>query len=361
SLSNSGLVIPNRKAGRPRKHATDAARVEAHRVRKRYIRKIGRFCGTMLDGTASFGTAYASIRDTEPLLYLNAGNVEEFIALLRGSHARVVPSKEDNFLLSPAHFIADIPGCSTRRGLANVQHVNGIWLDNDGGDLTPDGFAALFPQLRMVVWNTYSSTGDHPRWRCFIPTSTVMSVDDHARIIAQILMVLRHDGFAAHAEIAGNPEIAPKLHGFDTGKLNAASLFYAPCQARQSQDSFFLDFRDGCRSPLDVQQWLDNDVAAHAVGSESTQADGMNSGGNLRICPPGDEAQLVNSALSRWRTAPRGQGNRAFFRLACDLRRTGMPVERARHHLLAEAGGARSPRERTADVGQILPRLWGKS
>jgi hypothetical protein len=36
------------------------------------------------------------------LLYLNAGSVEDFIALLREAHARVTPSKEDNFLLSPA-------------------------------------------------------------------------------------------------------------------------------------------------------------------------------------------------------------------------------------------------------------------
>ena len=361
SLSSSGLVIPERKAGRPRKHATAAARVGAHRKRKRYARLIDRFCGTDLVGVTSFGTAYASIHDAEPLLYLNAGSVEDFIALLREAHARVTPSKEDNFLLSPAHFIADIPGCATRRGLANVQHVNGIWLDNDGGDLTPHGFAALFPQLRMVVWNTYSSTGDHPRWRCFIPTSMVMSVDDHAQITTQILTVLGHDGFAAHAEITGNPEIAPKPHGFDTGKLNAASLFYAPCQARQPQDGFFLDYRDGNRFPLDVRQWLGNDITAHAAGSENAQADGMNGGGDLPLCPLVDEAQLVNSALSRWRTAPRGQGNRAFFRLACDLRRTGMPLERARHHLLVEAGRARSPRERKADVGQILPRLWGRS
>ena len=361
SLSNSGLVIPNRKAGRPRKHANDAARLEAHRVRKRYIRTIGRFCGTVLDGRASFGTAYASIHDAEPLMYLNAVNVEEFVALLRDAHARAVPCKDENFLLSPAHFIANVPGCGTRRGLANVQHVNGIWLDNDGGDLTPDGFAELFPQLRMVAWNTYSSTADHLRWRCFIPTSTVMSVDDHASIITQILLVLRHNGFTAHAEVAGTLAIVPKCHGFDTGKLNAASLFYAPCQAHQPKDSFFRDFREGSRLPLDVRQWLENDIAAHAAHDETAQADDMHGEQDLPLSLPDSEGPMMNSALSRWRTTPRGQGNRAFFRLACDLRSAGMPLERARHHLLAEARTARSPRERTADVGHILPRLWGRS
>jgi hypothetical protein len=360
-LSNSGFVIPGVKAGRPRKHASDAARAQAHRRRKRDIRLLGRFCESALGRKPSFGTAYASVRDADPLLYLNATDVEEFVALLRQAHGRLVPSKEDNFLLSPAHFITDVPGCDTRRGLPNIQHVNGIWLDNDGGDLTPKMFAALFPQLRMVVWNTYSSTPECPRWRCFIPTTCEMLVEHHARIAAQIMMALRHSGFGSWATGAGSSHAALRNHGFDTGKLCATSLFYAPCQAAHPESSFFLDYRDANRSPLDVRRWLENDITAKAAEGNSEHVSGEQSWHDLLPETVEQDAPLVNLAITRWRSTPRGQGNRAFFRLACDLRQTGMPIERARHHLLAEARKARSPRERTADVAQILPRLWGRS
>ena len=52
----------------------------------------------------------------------------------------------------------------------------GIWLDNDGGDLTHQEFARLFPRLRMVISNSYSSTAEKPRWRVFIPTTIAMPI-----------------------------------------------------------------------------------------------------------------------------------------------------------------------------------------
>jgi hypothetical protein len=359
-LTDTGLVIPGVPVGRPRKHASRADRQRAHRSRKRNRQWLDSFCAVSDQSAASFGTVYASIHDTEPTLYLDGTNLEAFVALLKEAHGRVVPSKQDNFLISPAHFDPDAPDSETSRGLANVRHVNGLWLDNDGGDLSHADFAKLFPQLRMLVWNTHSSTREAPRWRCFIPTDTVMSVDEHARLIQQIVMVLRYNGFSSHHETVQMPTAAARRHGFDTSKFTAASLFYAPCQAANPRESFFIDYHEPVRDPLDVGQWLVNDIATYAM-DEAYQDVGDCGGEDEDPLPAtGNTGPLLTAALTRWRRAGHGQGHGAFFRLACDLRRSGMERQGARHHLLAEARKARSPQERSREVPNLLKHIWKK-
>lgn len=360
TLSNSALAIPGGAVGRPRKHASGADRVRAHRWRRCNREWLDRFSNGSEGSLPSFGTAYATIYDTDPLLYLEGESLDAFIAFLREAHARVVPAKQANFLLSPAHFEPTTSECDTRRGLANIRHVNGIWLDNDWGDLGHEDFALLFPQLRMVVWNTYSSTPERPRWRCFIPTTAAMSVEEHARLIQKIVMVLRHNGFSTLDEGVGNPH-KMKRHGFDTGKFTAAALFYAPCQAAIPEHSFFVDYGGGCRSPLDVRQMLENDFITFAVKERLHNTGDGSACDEMPINASVSVESDVSLAIDRWRDAPQGQGHRAFFRFACDLRRLGVDRERARHHLLREARHAHSPRDRQADLSQILPRLWGRS
>ena len=97
-------------------------------------------------------------------------------------------------MIAPADFDPDASD-ETTRGLDNVRHIRGIWLDNDGGDLTYQEFAKLFPHLRMAIWNTYSHTSANPRWRVFIPTTLAMSVDIHKMIMRQIESVLNEKGY----------------------------------------------------------------------------------------------------------------------------------------------------------------------
>ena len=354
-LTHAGLVIPGGPVGRPRKHASGADKQRAHRSRLRNRQWLHSFCAVSDQSAASFGTVYASIHDTEPTLYLDGTSLEALVTLFREAHARVVRCKEDNFLISPAHFDPDAPGSDKRRGLANIKHVNGLCLDNDGGDLSHAEFAKLFPQLRMLVWNTHSSTRECPRWRCFIPTDTVMSVDEHARLIQQIVMVVRHSGFKFRHQPAEEQSAAAKHDGFDRSKFTAASLFYAPCQAASPRDSFFIDYDDPIRAPLAVGQWLENDIAAQAVPEEDVDVGdepGKEEHGLLGSEP------LVNVALNRWRSTPRGKGHYAFYRLANDLRRSGMGRERARHHLLIEAQNANSPQDRKREIPQLINRIW---
>lgn len=358
TLSNAGLVIPGVRVGRPRKHASRADRQRAHRSRKRNKLWLDRLCAVPDQSTPSYGTVYASIHDAQPTLHLDGVNLDAFVALLKEAHGRVVPSKQDNFLISPAHFDPDAPDSETSRGLANVRHVNGLWLDNDGGDLSHADFAKLFPQLRMLVWNTHSSTREAPRWRCFIPTDTVMSVDEHARLIQQIVMVLRYNGFSSHHATVQIPTAAARRHGFDRSKFTAASLFYAPCQAANPRESFFIDYHEPVRAPLDVGQWLENDIATYAIEEEYQDVGDCGGDDEDPLPATGNTGPLLTAALTRWHRAGHGQGHRAFFRLACDLRRSGIGRQGARHHLLAEARKARSPQERSREVPNLLKHFW---
>ena len=113
-----------------------------------------------------FASKYA--KTVEALL--DYADTDRFIDDLRTAWERPIQSKEANVLLSPAVFDAGRSD-ETARGLANVEQVRGVWLDNDGGDLPHQEFAALFPRLRMVAMNTYSTAPGNERYRVFIPTT----------------------------------------------------------------------------------------------------------------------------------------------------------------------------------------------
>ena len=297
-LDGMGVLPRKGKAGRPRKHKSDADKVKAHRdqrkrewlaqldlinatslVTGRYpffdqevragMRELARNEFPLLERDSvtpqsaplTCGTAFGSIYDRVPLDHVDYEDDDAFIAGLRALHGRVV-AKEEAGLFSPAHFDPD-KAAGTGRGLDNVTHLRGIWLDNDGGDLTHATFAGLFPYLRVVVWNTASSTAEKPRWRAFIPTTCAMSMDVHALILAQIVKVLNREGYWGARQLEKQPRIKSRLcHGFDEGKFNAASLFYLPVQAKDPAHSFFLDYGadDPSRGPLDLHVWIDECV-----------------------------------------------------------------------------------------------------
>ena len=144
----------------------------------------------------------------------------------------------------------------TSRGLANIRAIWGIWLDNDGGDLTHQEFARLFPRLRMVITNSYSSTPEKPRWRVFIPTTIAMPIAAYKAIGEQIMRTVNRAGYWSQEQLDADTRIkSRKTHGFDLGKLTPSSLFYLPCQAQNQADSFFIDHNSTSRQPLDPYVW----------------------------------------------------------------------------------------------------------
>src|SRR5262249_9658065 len=125
----------------------------------------------------------------QPLDFYPLDDIETFVAGLRWWHQFSYEHKEANGLISPAIFDPSLSE-ETSRGLANVGAIWGIWLDNDGGDLSHEEFARLFPRLRMVITNSYSSVREKPRWRVFIPTAVAMPIAAHRAISEQIMRTL---------------------------------------------------------------------------------------------------------------------------------------------------------------------------
>ena len=99
------------------------------------------------------GTVFASIYHAKPLDFFPLDDLEAFVDGLRYFHQFTYERKEANGLISPSIFDPSLSD-ETSRGLANIRAIWGIWLDNDGGDLTHQEFARLFPRLRMVITNS---------------------------------------------------------------------------------------------------------------------------------------------------------------------------------------------------------------
>ena len=266
--------------------------------------------------------------------------------------------------------------------------MRGIWLDNDGGDLTHAAFAGLFPFLRVVVWNTASSTAEKPRWRAFIPTTCAMSMDVHTAIMAQIEKVLNRAGYWAERDLAKNAHTKSRLcHGFDKSKFNAASLFYLPCQARDPRHSFFIDYGadDPCRGPLDLHAWIEDcilslrpepepvpimpvtpatDSPAQSTPTATSVSASLQA---MRDTLAADRAQTsaghreaqVASAIEAWQVTAYvpGTGHDAFFRLGAALKRASLDEAEIRATLSEQAAYSRSPRERRAEIKDIVKSL----
>jgi hypothetical protein len=437
-LPNLGVMPSKGKAGRPRQHADNAAKARKHRIGKEheFLAQLDLINGTSLthagygkiigqiwdeiresacddityktsdsvtppsSSASTCGSAFLSIYDSIPFVHLDHEDDDVFIGHLRDLHARVV-AKEAAGVISPAHFDPD-KVADTDRGLANITHLRGIWLDNDGGDLTHRAFADLFPYLRIVVWNTASSTAAAPRWRAFIPTSCAYSLDVLALIMAQIVKVLNQAGYWGKKQLerqAKRGGTKQRLrHGFDESKFNGASLFYLPCQPKDLKDSFFIDYGeiDPKRGSLDLHAWIKHcildlrpepepvktsprsaranaeavkaDVADLVAADDSLVPEKKRVSVELQKLQTALAAQQAQSARGRrevwvekavqdWRFTPRGSGHTGFFKLAAALHRAGVDEGEIRSTLHTEAAYAHSPGERRAEINGIIRSL----
>ena len=324
------------------------------------------------------GTVYASIYHAEPLDFFPLDDVEAFIDGLRYFHQFTHTSKEMNGLISPAIFDPSLSD-ETSRGIANIRAVWGIWLDNDGGDLTHDEFARLFPRLRMIIVNSYSSTPEKPRWRVFIPTTVAMPIAAHRAIAQQIMRTLNRDGYWSKKQLEVNERIkSRKHHGFDMSKLVPSSLFYLPCQARDPANSFFIDHDAPGRQPLDPYVWAGYAANHHRPAPEPVEMVPT----NVRIAQPAPptkcpklklmrdllaeeeairqryyQTRCREAAIGKWRSAEARQGNDAFLRLGRDLNRSGANYAEISSLLWQEAALGRHPKERQAQIKYIMRSL----
>jgi hypothetical protein len=390
-------ISPNKKVGRTRKYATDAARKAEYRNRHK-AKLLDQLDQVNLDWgetkspislkvvssrpESQFGgSIFNTIHSKEALDQAAAISSRDFVEYLHDLHHRAV-SKEAASLWCPAEFD---PGKSnqTSRGLANITAIWGLWLDNDGGDLGIDEFVAMFPHLEMVIYNSASSIPTSPRWRVVIPTTCAMTNDVHNEIIGQIKKSLGRRGYFDKKQLAKRREklLGGEHHGFDASKFTPSSLFYLPAQALAGPEaSFFFEFNGGNRQPINPYQWVDqttinhqpepeqpvHSVVAHANPSNLIRKDPRLTRALLAFEAKEQASHQqncqarVDAAISTWHQHPKGTGNQAFFRLAASLAGAGMgrhEIEQTLHAQAAYAHGAQSQKDRRAAIPGIMRTL----
>jgi hypothetical protein len=128
------------------------------------------------------------------------------------------------------------------------------------------------------------------------------------------------------------------------------SLFYLPCKAQEPGDSFFQDYAEGERRPLQPSNWLQNMTFALQPGFEVFQAD---------LPRPGVDEVLVQRAKDIWRASKGqpGRGDEMFFNLAMSLRRAGMDFYQIESTLRSEAEFGRTPKERLSQIPSVMNSL----
>jgi hypothetical protein len=405
-LGGSVLGAKKGTPGRPRLHPSNAEKQAAYRRRKREEREVAaamvngvvaeslgpemqavadhlRATAPEFQGKAAMhvsslmGTVYADIWSKQPLDHVDRADADEFIRHLRGMSGRTVEAKEDSGLITP-EIMDPEKSDETSRGLANVRAIWCIWLDFDGGEMTPEDLAHLFPRLRITAFNTHSSTPEAPRWRAFIPTTKAMTRDIHERVLGDLVHVMENAGWFSVEQIAEGRKNARGAHGLDESKFNAASMFYLPCRARAGEEaSFFLDFADERRSPLDVEAAIAHPVVAEREPEASPPAPAatiVRPQPTIAVSPsmqamreklmeqgstaaPARRDEKVERAVEEWRACPRGQGNDGFFKLGMALKRAGLDRYEVERTLYSEAAHGRSPSERRAQIASVMRKV----
>ena len=367
------------KAGRHRKYSSAKARQIEYRRRKRQNRSsdllrlqgfpyLGeKSCGS--ENTAIIGdkkgieiitnfvthhglcgTFYKHIKSGSPCAYLYCQNTELFIDVLAFFHSRKLPNKDANLLLSPAIFDPNIPNeLGTKHGLENIVAMRHLWMDFENGDLKPDELSELFPQIRLLVFNTYNHSKEKPRFRVIIPFDEPISSDDYSLLYNNIIEKIEDAGYSV-GRGKGHPQ-----SGLDVSKKTPTSLFYLPCQSQDPTQSFFKDYNDDKRKLLDPFAWIENTVIRFpkTIAPQTPQQPRRE---NI------DEVK-VEAATKRWRGSRENHktGNKGFFNYALSLRSAGMSPEQIERKLQEQAQFGRSPDERKEQIPWIMKSLQQSS
>lgn len=250
------------KPGRPRKYADDAARkrVEREAKRQEMIETVHLLqdVEAQVQGPKSYGTVYESLYSTRPLEHINMDAWPSFVSFLHDAHRMEFDEK--------LHQIPWVPGEMDFEGRKkeNVLTCRVLALDNDGADLDVETFVDLFPHLRMVIANSFSSTWEAPRWRVFVELSHAVNTEVYTMLYARMMKRLNQAGYWSSAQLdkmdaaalkAKKPHVERKCHGFDS-RPTPNYFFFLPSQAKMRDESFFIDCRKD-RGPLQVLEWIE--------------------------------------------------------------------------------------------------------
>ncbi|TYL76759.1 hypothetical protein [Bradyrhizobium cytisi] len=323
---DTGIADEENKGGRPRVHQDNAEKMRRRRTKEAEKRaellaevftpqkpqdslepgcspsdstmcrnesSISLYRGSVSQDQHFWATIFSHIKSTTPEAYLSCASGEHFAEAMAAAQSRHVASKESNRLFSPAIFD---PGRSSasNRGRGNILYLQNIVLDFENGDLRPTDIPDLFPDLQLIVTNSYGHTSDAPRFRVIVLTGAKVGPSAYEALWDAVADKLREAGYIK----SPRPTSRLKRSGLDHSKRAATSLFYLPAQAASGSDSFFNFYDDHHRRPLDPEQWLRNVrlEMPPELGTDGQSVAGASEG-------------TIAAAIKRWREASPGQGN----------------------------------------------------
>jgi hypothetical protein len=372
------------RRGRPRKHNSNKERVAAQRQKAREdkmkllteqlglnapdaFEKDGCWGAETEKGSrakkgirilyTNFGTAppptlvatlFSSKSSATPLGYAS-GEFDDFVDFLRRCQEREIGSKEEISLFSPAIF-DPTKAERTKRGTQNIVYLRNIVMDFEDGLLTPLELPALFPGLLMVVMNSYRHQTKKPRFRVVIPTTERMTPEIYKLVYRCLADKLEEAGYRVERGRKKPTRSNARPSGLDWSKSLPTSLFYLPSQAQRASESFFLDFSESPRAPLNPSEWVRSSTfplqPELPIPVEPAPAATV-------------DIVLVESAKETWRSSSGfpGRGNEMFFDFALSLRRAGMTPWEIESTLRTEAAYGRSPEERLRQITSIMASL----
>jgi hypothetical protein len=228
-----------------------------------------------------------------------------------------------------------------------------VVLDFENGKLQPEVLPKLFPDLQMVITNTFGHTRDKPRFRALYFTSEIMTSEVYDLIYGWIADKLEEAGYSVNRNYKRRkPSRSSNTRpsGLDWSKSYPTSLFYLPCQAENPQDSFFHKDIKG-RHPLNPSTWIENSAiplqptleSSDPLGNETSEVD----------------ATAVETAVRLWRASQvePHKGHDMFFMLARSLKLAGMDYPEIEMKLRSEADKAYTPSERKAEIPGLIRDL----
>ena len=165
--------------------------------------------------------------------------MDEFVAFMEQQSHRVLSDKEkENILINTTKF-HERDGVLRRR-LDDVVVSFALWLDNDDKDTrTAMEFADLVSSTELLVYSSFRSSLEVPRWRAVIPFSRPVTQKEYNQIAKDIHAIGKEHGFL-----------------FDACKKQPNDFMYLPCVG-QNPDAFLFEHMAGTnRRPLDVDVWM---------------------------------------------------------------------------------------------------------
>lgn len=207
---------------------------------------------SVLDELLFVGTLFRHKRDMNTTQHVLLPSLDDMFEWLSRCHSLSYRGKHDNLLISPTLFNPTLG--DKFRGRDNAVISWGIWLDIDDGDMPYPVFQKMFSGIKMVIYNTASSTND-TRYRVFIPTTGYMMADTYHAICEQIVRVVQMNGYCSPRQKKRGSK--KPCHGIDPTKLAVENMMYLPCRPMDGSDGFF-EVYEGVL--LDPGLWVQNSI-----------------------------------------------------------------------------------------------------